>query len=130
MAETQSLAEWQREHGAGPLTLSDAGYLSDIIRAVERHARVTWYPLGGSAPEVHASYVMRSFAHDGGGLWFDRDGDVRDAYVWLSGTMEHWIKTSDLMAALKGMVNGREHDDDPLMIIEPEDTSRPAFLIA
>lgn len=87
------------------LTITDAGYLADIMRAVDRkdNVRLTWYPFGGDNPEIKTTYVIRAITHDGGGFWFDPDGDVRDAYLWLSGTTERWLKISDLMDALRAM---------------------------
>lgn len=102
------------------LTLTDAGRLADLIRACERNARIRYYPRGTDDADHPMTGVLRCFAHEGGGLWFDADGDIRDAYVHISGTFEHWFKVSDLMAALGNAVDARQGWDKPMLMIDTE----------
>lgn len=102
------------------LTLSDAGYLSDVLRAVERNAKLRWYPLGTDSADYPLVQTMRAVTREGGGLWSDADGDVRDAYVWTSGMTETWLPVRELTAALRRMTNPDNADwsDKPLAVIE------------
>lgn len=100
------------------LTLTQAGHLADIVRGVERGSRLWYYPSGAQNGAPSASYVLRCFAHEGGGLWFDKDGDVRDAYVHGSGIMERWFKVSDLIRALENIIDAKYGDGEPMARIE------------
>jgi hypothetical protein len=100
------------------MTLTEAGHLADLFAAQERHDRIYWYPVGASAGAPNASYVLRAFTHEGGGLWFDKDGDVRDAYVWVSGITELWLKVSDIIRAMENVIDMRHGEDQPMCRIE------------
>jgi hypothetical protein len=88
------------------LTITDAGYLADIMRGVESNAKLRWYPAGTADNPMKCR--MRAFTHEGGGFWFDSDGDIQDAYIWTSGVFEHWIRVRDLIAALHNMMHGTD----------------------
>jgi hypothetical protein len=61
--------------------------------------------------------TLRAFTHKGGGVYFEADGDIRDAFVWTSGFMEHWFKVSDLLLALDNL-DGKLGLDKPIAVIE------------
>ncbi len=102
---------------AYPLTLTDAGYLSDILRGVEQGAYIRWYPRGTDSADNPIKSVMRAITHEGGGLWFDSDGDVRNAYIWTSGIWEHWLPVREVMSALRRMT-GSGDMSQPLATID------------
>jgi hypothetical protein len=99
------------------LTYSDASVLADIMRAVEAKARIRWYPNGTDSADNPLKLVIRAFTHDGGGFWFDSDGDVRNAYIWTSGISEHWLRVSDVMRALRN-IQGEFGLDQPMATID------------
>lgn len=117
-SEADRLHEQDRHHARAALTLTEAGHLADLFRAQERHDRLYWYPCGAEHGAAHASYVIRAFTHEGGGLWFDKDGDVRDAYLWLSGIGELWLKVSDIIRALENVIDARHGEGEPMARIE------------
>lgn len=82
---------------AANLTLTEAAALGDIIRSCERNGKIALYEVD---PDHPLRAVTRCITHDGGALWFDSDGDVRDAYVWLSGTFEHFFPVRQLLTAI------------------------------
>lgn len=103
------------------LTIDQAGWLSRLMRGVERGLKIKYYPYGSddSDATMHVTeLVLRAFSHDGGGLWFDRDGDIRDSFVWCSGFTERWLKVSDLLCALENAVTAKYGEDKPMAIIE------------
>lgn len=106
---------------AKELTLTEAHHLADIFAAQERHDRLYWYPSGAENGAPCGSYVMRAFTHEGGGLWFDKDGDVRDAYLWLSGIGELWLRVSDIIRALENVIDARHGPGEPMARLERRD---------
>lgn len=78
------------------LTLQDAGALAEVLRLAESNSPVRWLVPG---TDTIASGVARAITHDGGGFY--REGDVRDAYLWISGTMETWLPVSQVMAMIR-----------------------------
>jgi len=103
------------------LTVTQAGWLCDLMRGVEGKLNLRYYPFGtDSAVDEprHTSYTLRAFTHDGGGFWFDKDGNIWDAYVWCSGIIEHWFKISDLIQALENAITAKYGEDKPMAIIE------------
>jgi hypothetical protein len=103
------------EHG--PMTLNQAGYLADLMRGVERKSKLRYYPRGAESADHPLELVMRAFTREDGAFW-PNEADVRDAFVWGSGFMEHWLKVSDLLKAMDNAVNGRDGTDQPMATVE------------
>jgi hypothetical protein len=78
------------------LTLQDAGALAEVLRLVETNSPVRWLVPG---TDTIASGVARAITQDGGGFY--REGDVRDAFLWISGTMEFWVPVSQVMDMIR-----------------------------
>jgi hypothetical protein len=97
------------------LTLREAGTLGGLISAVERGYLLKYYPSGANTDRP-MECVLRAFTLHGGGFC-PNDQDIRDAYVWTSGIMEHWYKVSDLIRALDNL-DGKYGIDKPIAIIE------------
>jgi hypothetical protein len=105
------------------LTLNRAGLLADLIHAVQRKSKLRYYPRGvdpGNDALMSMTLVLRAFSHDGGGLWFDNDGDVRDAFVWCSGFMERWLKVDDIIDAMENHTDMSHGETAPMAIIDNE----------
>lgn len=100
------------------LTINQAGYLADLIRGVERGAKLRYYPMGAKDADHPMTQVLRAFTHDGGGFW-PNDQDIRDGYVWTSGISERWFKVSDLIKAMANL-DGRHGINEPIAIIDFE----------
>jgi hypothetical protein len=100
------------------LTIDEAGRLSDLIHGVERGLKLRYYPRGSEDAERPLTAVLRAFTREDSSL-YPHDADIRDAFVWTSGFMEHWLKVSDLLAALDNAVTGRHGFDKPMAVIEP-----------
>jgi hypothetical protein len=81
------------------LTIEQAGQLAEIIRGVERGL---------------------AFTRQGGGGFFPMNGDIRDAYVWCSSFMEHWLLVSDLMKAMSNVSTLADGENAPMAIIDTE----------
>ena len=77
------------EHG--PLTVSDLVALSTLLEATKVR-RVRWLNEHGDLLDG----VARCFAHEGGGF-LGKDDDVRDYYLHVSGTFEHWLPVRELI---------------------------------
>ena len=99
-----------------PLTLNQAGVLADLIRGVQAGAKLRYYPRGADDADHPMVQSLRAFTHDGGGFISEHD-DVRDAYVWTSGFMEHWFKVEDLITALDN-IQGTHGLDKPMAVID------------
>jgi hypothetical protein len=95
------------------LTIEDAGRLAAIIQGVERHWKIRYYPRGAADIERPNVMVMRAFTHQGG-RFYPLDADIRDAYVWCSGLMEHWILVSDIMMAIKNATTAEYGETEPM----------------
>ena len=100
------------------LTLNHAGILGDIIRGVERNLKLRFYPRGSESADCPLTYTMRAFTREGGGF-YPNDKDVRDAFVWCSGTFESWFPVDVLIDALDN-IDGKHGDTNPIAIIETE----------
>lgn len=83
---------------AEELTIARARTLGAIIEATDAGQRITWMPNGDLDAERPLKGVLRTFSdQDGPGhhsSW--TSGDIRDKYVHISATFEHWIKVDDL----------------------------------
>lgn len=83
---------------AEELTITRARTLGAIIEATHAGQRITWMPNGDLDAERPIEGTLRTFSEqDGPGrssTW--AAGDVRDKYVHISATFEHWIKVDDL----------------------------------
>lgn len=97
------------------LTINQAGYLGDLIRGVERGAKLRYYPMGAKDADHPMTQVLRAFTHDGGGF-YPHDADIRDSHVWTSGITERWFKVSDLITAMDNAINGRDINAPMAMI--------------
>lgn len=78
------------------LTLWDLRTLTEIVDAVDKHARIRWLVDEG----VTAEGVVRAFTHNGGGFLTATD-NVLDAYLWVSSTTEWWLPVSTIMTGLR-----------------------------
>jgi hypothetical protein len=110
--------------GKRTLTINEAARLADLIHAVERSKTVRWYPRGNHAVGdkiLSGTFVLRAFTHEGGAIWFEKDGDIRDAHVWCSGISERWLKVSDIMQALANATTGYYGDEQPMAVIEEKE---------
>jgi hypothetical protein len=100
------------------LTINEAGLLADLMRGVQGNKKMRYYPQGADGDTEHPMIAtLRAFTHKGGGVYFEADGDIRDAFVWTSGFMEHWFKVSDLLLALDNL-DGKLGLDKPIAVIE------------
>jgi hypothetical protein len=102
----------------GVLTLNQAGYIGELIHAVERNLKLRYLP-GGAKDDGRKTLTveLRAFTYNGGAL-YPSDADIRDAYVWCSGVMEHWYKVSDLIAAMQNAIDGSYGLDAPMAVID------------
>lgn len=97
------------------ITLTDAMYLSDLIAGVTAGSQLE-YHYAGSETHTPATYSMRAFTHNFGGF-ISNDENLLDAYVWLSGMSERWLKVSDLIKALKNTHTGEYGMSEPMAVI-------------
>lgn len=97
------------------LTIEHASLIADILRGVHSGSKLNYYPKGADSADHPATYVMRAFTHENGGIYFN--GDIRDSYVWCSGFTEHWFKVSDLIMALDNN-DGKHGFEAPIATIE------------
>ena len=80
------------------LNLSDALGLAVVLDAVKRGARVEWLDENGN---VHDG-VARHLVKDPGSVAFLHDADeVRDAYLRVSSTFEHFLPVRDVLALVR-----------------------------
>lgn len=98
------------------LTLNDAGLLADLIRGVQANAKLRWYQFGTRDTEHPLIVSMRAFTHEGGGFISEKE-DIRDAYVWCSSFLEHWLKVSNIIKALDNL-NGKHGLENPIAVID------------
>jgi len=110
----QDTNDWTAEY---PLTMSAASILGDILRGVEQGRKLRYYPEGADSADYPVNSVMRAITHDGGGFWFDSDGDVRNAFIWTSGMFEHWYPVVEVMRAIHNQ-DGHLGMTKPMAIIE------------
>lgn len=80
---------------AHTLTVSQLIRLGELLRGADQHDRVRW-AVDGDTDRV-TDGVLRGFTDANGNHWHDSDGDVRNAYVRISGTMEHFLPVSDVL---------------------------------
>jgi hypothetical protein len=100
------------------LTINEAGLLADLMRGVQGNKKMRYYPQGADGDTEHPmTATLRAFTHEGGGVYFEADGDIRDSFVWASGFTEHWFKVSDLLKALDNL-DGKLGTDQPIAVIE------------
>jgi hypothetical protein len=102
------------------LTIEQAGQLAEIIRGVERGLKLRYYPRGTEDADHPLKVSMRAFTRQGGGGFFPMNGDIRDAYVWCSSFMEHWLLVSDLMKAMSNVSTLADGENAPMAIIDTE----------
>lgn len=84
----------------GPMTYSNAVALGTLLTGVQGNRPFRYYPQGADTPGEPVKGVLRAITHDGGGFYREDDGDIRDAFVWTSGVMEHWFPVKLFVAAL------------------------------
>jgi hypothetical protein len=101
------------------LTISQAGYLADLIAGVSAGKRMRYYPMGSKDADRPMVQVLRAFTHEGGAL-YDYHADIRDAHVWTSGLMEHWFPVRDLLAAMSNAIDPIDLDAPMAMIEEAQ----------
>ena len=99
------------------LTIDQAGYLADLIRAVESGKRMRWYPLGADTDQP-LTVSLRAFTNADGTL-YPHDADIRDSHVWTSGTFEHWFPVRDVLAALANAIHGTSMGAPIAMLDDP-----------
>ena len=103
------------------LSLNRAGLLSDLMRAVQLSNKQSGvklrYYYAGSDTDKPAEYVLRAFAHEGGGFPSENE-DVRDIFVWCSGVFEHWFPVEELLDALDNMTSIRYGMESPMAVID------------
>jgi hypothetical protein len=79
------------------LNLNDALALATVLDAVKRNARVEWLSDGRALDGV-----ARHFVRDPENAYFlGDDDDVRDAYVRVSSTFEHFFPVTELLAKVR-----------------------------
>lgn len=78
------------------LTPIALAWLVELHNGVGRKSHVTWAVHGNV--DVIAEGTLRAFCQNDGGAFMKGDQDVRDAYVWISAGMEHFIPVKDIMA--------------------------------
>lgn len=83
------------------LTIAQAGHLADLISGVEHSKKIEWYPLGTDTV-TPGTYVLRAFTNVSGGM-YPSAADIRDAHVWMSGIMEHWVPVREILDALSNL---------------------------
>jgi hypothetical protein len=83
-----------------PLTVADLAMLSELSDACSNKSKVRWAANGDVS--YIAEGVARNFT-DANGNFLKANEDVRDAFVWISGTMEHFIPVRQIM---EWMTNG------------------------
>lgn len=101
----------------GTLTINQAGYLANLIRAIDHRKTMRWYPQGADTDQP-MTVVLRAFTNPDGSL-YPSDADIRDAYVWTSSMFEHWFGVRDVLAALANAIHGNAVDQPMAIIDEP-----------
>lgn len=81
------------------LTITELDYLSELRTLILRGARVRWAGHGDYSTIAHG--VARNFTDADGNHWHNASGDVRDAYVWISATMEHFLPVRDVLDLMR-----------------------------
>lgn len=76
-----------------PFTLRDLVTYGGINDACANSLRVRW-AVGGDVERIVEGVARNITTKDGMALG---SGDVRDGYLWISGTMEHWIPMSEVV---------------------------------
>jgi hypothetical protein len=77
----------------GP-TITEVTQLAQLIRGVWEGAKIRRL----MPSELVLSGVLRAFTHEGGGFWHDSDGDLRDAFVWVTTDFgERWWPVREMM---------------------------------
>lgn len=76
------------------LTIGEATLLADLMRACQGNQRVRW-ALDADHTEVRSG-VARAFTKADGNF-VGRDTDVRDAYIWISGTFEVFMPVRQIL---------------------------------
>lgn len=99
------------------LTITQAGYLADLIRGVERCSKLRYYPFGSDSADNPAVVVLRAFTYPDGTM-YPYAADIRDSHVWTSGMFERWFAVRDLLTAMDNAVNGTAGLDQPMAIVE------------
>ena len=81
-----------------PVTLADLHALVVLDDAVTYKRKVRWAVNGDVA--VLADGVARAFTNEEG-HFLNPQSDVREACVWISSTMEHFLPVKDLIPLIK-----------------------------
>lgn len=76
------------------LTISQARLLSELLTACRISARVKW-AVGGDSDRI-VDGVARHIV-DEHHNFINNDRDVRDGFVWISGTFEHFLPVRDVL---------------------------------
>lgn len=86
------------------LTLADLRALVEITRAVDsrNHSKILW----ASASGYPVTAVVRNFTDEDGNYLRNDDDVLAEGYVWLSGTVEHFLPVWD---AIDEVREGRWH---------------------
>lgn len=100
-----------------PLNINQAGYLAELIRAVDGNKRLRYYPIGADGDAPNQVIEIRAFTREDGSM-APYDADIRDTFVWTSGFTEHWFKVSDLLLALENAITGKYGLDKPMAMVE------------
>jgi hypothetical protein len=79
-----------------PLTFRQMSELQALMPAVQGCRPVRWLV---DDTNVLCEGTARAITHIGGGF-LNADEDIRDGFVWISGTMEHWLPVREVMAKI------------------------------
>jgi hypothetical protein len=85
------------------LSIGDAVTLGMILETCQQNRPVTWlvrYPDTGelaSGSQTISGTARAIVADNGGRSFVNADMDVRDGYVWISATMEHFMPVRDVI---------------------------------
>jgi hypothetical protein len=79
------------------LTIGEVTLLADLVRACQGNQRVKW-AVDGDVERV-TDGVARAFTNAEGNF-VGRDTDVRDAFVWISGTFETFMPVRQILALM------------------------------
>jgi hypothetical protein len=75
------------------LSIAKACQIQTILRAAQGTLRVRWLTANNDLLEGTARAIC---VREGGGFCGPED-DLRDGFLWISGTFEHWLPVRDVM---------------------------------
>lgn len=78
------------------LNVAKACQIQTILDAAQRGSRVRWLTANNDIIEG----VARALCVARGGGFLGAGDDVRDGYLWISGTFEHWLPVRDVMTMI------------------------------